>query len=104
VGDSPIMLADEFPEMGIRSAKSIGDSPIHILIYTEDCDVMFAQAIAAGATEKKPLADQFYGDRSGTIEDPYGLSWTIATHKEDLSQEEIDRRYQEMMPQGEGDS
>lgn len=99
VGDSPIMLADEFPEMGIRSAKSFGGSPVSILIYTEDVDAMFAQAIAAGAIEKKPLADQFYGDRSGTIEDPFGHSWTIATHTEDISPEEIDRRFQEMMKQ-----
>ena len=106
VGDSPIMLADEFPEMGIRSAKSFGGSPVTLMIYTEDVDAMFAQAIAAGATEKKPLADQFYGDRSGTIEDPFGHSWTIATHTEDVSPEEIDRRFQEMMQQmgGDGDS
>jgi PhnB protein len=97
IGDSPIMLADEFPEMGIRSAKSFGGSPVSILIYTEDVDAMFAQAIAAGGTEKKPLADQFYGDRSGTIEDPFGHSWTIASHTEDVSPEEINRRFQEMM-------
>ncbi|MBC8357288.1 MAG: VOC family protein [Planctomycetes bacterium] len=99
IGDSPIMLADEFPEMGIRSAKSFGGSPVSILIYTEDVDAMFAQAIAAGATETKPLADQFYGDRSGTVEDPFGHTWTIATHTEDLTPEEIDRRFQEMMSQ-----
>jgi len=104
VGDSPIMLADEFPEMGIHSAKSIGGSPVTLMIYTADVDAMFAQAIAAGAIEKKPLADQFYGDRSGTIEDPFGHSWTIATHKEDVSPEEIDRRFQGMMSQGGGGS
>jgi PhnB protein len=103
VGDSPIMLADEFPEMGIRSAKSFGGSPVSLMIYTEDVDAMFAQAIAAGATERKPLADQFYGDRSGTIEDPFGHSWTVATHTEDISPEEIDRRFQEMMQQMGGD-
>lgn len=104
VGDSPVMLADEFPEMGIRSAKSFGGSPVSLMIYTEDVDAMFAQALAAGATEKKPLADQFYGDRSGTIEDPFGHSWTIATHTEDISPEEIARRFQEMMSQGGSDS
>lgn len=104
IGDSPVMLADEFPEMGIRSAKAFGGSPVSLMVYTENVDAMFAQAIAAGAVEKKPLADQFYGDRSGTIEDPFGHSWTIATHTEDLSPEEIDRRFQEMMPQGGGDS
>ncbi len=104
IGDSPVMLADEFPEMGIRSAKSFGGSPVTILIYTEDADAMFAQAIAAGATETKPLADQFYGDRSGTVEDPFGHTWTIATHTEDLAPEEIERRFQEMMSQhGGGD-
>lgn len=102
IGDSPVMLADEFPEMGIRSAKSFGGSPLHLMIYTDDCDVMFAKAIAAGATEKKPMADQFYGDRSGSVEDPFGHSWTIATHTEDLPPEEIDRRFQEMMKQGGG--
>jgi PhnB protein len=99
IGDSPIMLADEFPEMGIRSAKSFGGSPVSIMIYTEDVDSMFAQAIAAGGIEKKPLADQFYGDRSGTIEDPFGHSWTIASHTEDVSPEEINRRFQEMVKQ-----
>lgn len=99
VGDSPIMLADEFPDMGIHSAKSLGGSPVSLMIYTEDADAMFARAIAAGATEQKPLADQFYGDRSGTIGDPFGHSWTIASHIEDVSPEEIDRRFQEMMSQ-----
>lgn len=102
IGDSPVMIADEFPEMGIRSAKSFGGSPVSILIYTEDADAMFAKAIAAGATERKPLADQFYGDRSGTVEDPFGHTWTIATHTEDLTPEEIDKRFQEMMSQSGG--
>lgn len=104
IGDSPIMLADEFPEMGIRSAKSFGGSPVSILLYTADVDAMFAQAIAAGATEKKPLADQFYGDRSGAVDDPFGHSWTIATHIEDVSPTEMDQRFQQMMQQGGGDS
>lgn len=99
IGDSPIMLADEFPEMGIHSAMSLGGSPVSLLIYTENVDAMFAQALAAGATEKKPLADQFYGDRSGTIGDPFGHSWTIASHTEDVSPEEIERRFGEMMKQ-----
>ncbi|MCA9120328.1 MAG: VOC family protein [Planctomycetaceae bacterium] len=102
IGDSPVMLADEFPEMGAKSAKAFGGSPLHLMIYTEDCDAIFAQAIAAGATEKKPMTDQFYGDRSGAVEDPFGHSWTIASHTEDLSPEEIDRRFQEMMKQGGG--
>ncbi len=100
IGDSPVMLADEFPEMGILSAKTIGNSPMHLMIYTEDCDAMFAKAIANGAVEKKPMADQFYGDRSGTLQDPFGHQWTIATHTHDLSPEEVDQRFQEMMQQG----
>ena len=70
------------------------------MIYTDDCDAMFSKALAEGATEKKPMADQFYGDRSGTLLDPFGHQWTIATHIEDLSPEEVDRRFQEMMQQG----
>lgn len=99
IGDSPIMLADELPEMGIVSPTSIGGSATSILLYVDDVDSRFAQAIAAGGKEKKPLQDQFYGDRSGTLEDPFGHSWTIATHVEDVSQEEIDRRFEEVMKQ-----
>ena len=92
VGDSRVMLADEFPEMGARGPKSIGGSPVHLLLYVEDCDAVFNRAVAAGATVKRPLKDQFYGDRSGSVDDPFGHSWTIATHKEDLSPGEIERR------------
>jgi PhnB protein len=99
IGDSPIMLADEFPEMGILSPSSLGGSATSILLYVEDVDTRFAQAIAAGGKQKKPLQDQFYGDRSGTLEDPFGHSWTIATHIEDVSHEEMDRRFEEMMKQ-----
>lgn len=106
IGDSPIMLADEFPEMGIRSAKSYGGSPVSIALYLEDVDARFQQAVDAGATVKKPLMDQFYGDRSGTVEDPFGHTWTLATHVEDVSEEEMERRSQEMMQQqgGAGES
>jgi PhnB protein len=105
IGDSHIMLADEMPEMGIRSAKSIGGSPVSILLYIEDVDSSFQQALDAGATVQRPLVDQFYGDRSGTVDDPFGLSWTLATHVEDVSEEEMDRRFKEMMQQqGGGDS
>ena len=101
IGDSPVMLADEFPEMGARSPKSVGGSPVGLMIYTEDADAMFTQAIAAGATEERPLADQFYGDRSGTVVDPFGHKWTIATHTEDLTPEEIAQRMQAMQQGGE---
>ena len=99
IGDSPIMLADEFPEMGIVSPASLGGSPVSMLLYVEDVDARFEQALAAGGKEKKPLQDQFYGDRSGTLIDPFGHSWTIATHVEDVSHEEMERRFEEMMKQ-----
>ncbi len=99
IGDSPIMLADEFPEMKVLSPSSLGGSATSILLYVEDVDALFARAIAAGGKEKKPLQDQFYGDRSGTLEDPFGHSWTISTHVEDVSKEEMDKRFEEMMKQ-----
>lgn len=92
IGDSPIMLADEFPQMGYRSPKSLGGTPVSIMIYVPDVDAVYKQAIDAGATEVKPLQDQFYGDRSGTLTDPFGHVWTIATHKEDVTMEEMNRR------------
>jgi len=92
IGDSVIMLVDEFPEMDMRSPQSLGGSAVSIYLYVEDADVIFNQAIAAGAKVKRPLADQFYGDRVGGIEDPFGHSWWISTHKEDLSPEEIEKR------------
>lgn len=97
IGDSVVMLADEFPEMEIRGPHSIGGSPASILLYVEDVDARFQQALAAGATELRPVKDQFYGDRSGTLKDPFGHTWSIATHIEDVPQAEIDRRFAEMM-------
>jgi PhnB protein len=100
IGDSIIMLADEVPEMGYLGPESLGGkSPVSILLYVEDVDSLYKQAIAAGGKELRPLADQFYGDRSGTLADPFGHVWTIATHVEDVSQEEIDRRFAAMMEQ-----
>lgn len=92
IGDSVIMLADEHPEMDARSPEHYGGSPISIMIYVEDVDEQFKQAIAAGGTEVRPVADQFYGDRSGTLKDPLGHSWHLATHKEDVSMEQLNRR------------
>ena len=100
IGDSPIMLADEFPEMGNRSPVSLGGSSVGIMIYVDDVDKIYNQAIAAGGKEVKPLQDQFYGDRSGTLTDPFGHIWTVATHKEDVSPEEIERRLAAMAPKG----
>ena len=92
IGDSPIMLADEYPEMGSVSPQTLGGSPVGIMIYVENVDTVFKQAIDAGGVEKKALQDQFYGDRSGTLTDPFGHVWTVATHVEDLSPEEIEKR------------
>ena len=97
IGDSPIMLADEFPDMGAVSPQSLGGSPVGIMLYVPDVDALSAQAIAAGAKVLRPIADQFYGDRSCTIEDPFGHKWTISTHKEDVSPEEMERRSQAFM-------
>jgi PhnB protein len=97
IGDSVVMLADEFPAMGAKSPQSIGGSPVGICLYVADVDAVFKQALAAGAKEERPVKDQFYGDRSGTLRDPFGHQWTIATHKEDLTPEEIGRRAQEWM-------
>ncbi|HEX7297091.1 MAG TPA: VOC family protein [Pyrinomonadaceae bacterium] len=92
IGDSPIMLADENPQMGNVGPQALGGTPVSLMIYVEDVDTIYKQAIASGATEIKPLQDQFYGDRSGTLRDPYGHIWTIATHKEDVTPEEMDKR------------
>jgi PhnB protein len=97
IGNSRIMLADEHPEMGAKAPGPSGGSPVGLMLYVEDVDARFNRAVAAGAKVKKPLADQFYGDRSGSVTDPFGHQWTIATHKEDVSPAEIDRRMKEMM-------
>ncbi|HXG87516.1 MAG TPA: VOC family protein [Vicinamibacterales bacterium] len=92
VGDSTLMLADENPQWGSESPELLGGSPVQLMIYVDDCDATFKKAIATGAVEVRPLKDQFYGDRSGSVTDPFGHNWTIATHKEDLSPEEMGRR------------
>jgi PhnB protein len=92
IGDSVIMLADEYPEMQIVGPQTLGNSPVGILLYVEDVDTVFGRAVSLGASVNKPLTDQFYGDRSGTVIDPFGHKWTIATHKEDISEEEMHRR------------
>ena len=100
IGDCVVMLADEFPEMGANSPETIGGTPVGLCLYVEDVDAVFKRAIAAGGKEEKPLKDQFYGDRSGTLIDPFGHKWTIATHVEDVSSEEMQRRMAAMKPPG----
>lgn len=99
IGNAIVMIADEHPEMNFLGPKSIGGTPALFLIYVADVDASFAKAVAAGATVMRPIVDQFYGDRSGTLEDPFGHQWTLATHVEDVSPEETQRRYAALMKQ-----
>ena len=92
IADSPIMLADEYPDLGYKGPQSLGGSPVSLMIYVEDVDTIFNQAVAAGATIKEVLQDKFYGDRMGTVVDPYGHVWHVATHKEDVSPDEMQER------------
>jgi PhnB protein len=97
IGDSTIMLADEMPECNHRSPRTLGGAPGGICLYVEDADAVFERAVAAGAEVRSPMTDQFYGDRSGTVIDPFGHVWTIATHKEDVPPEEITRRFEDYL-------
>jgi len=99
IGDSAVMLADEHPDMGYRSPQSLGGAGVSLMLYVEQVDTVFKRAISAGAKELRPVVNQFYGDRSGTLEDPFGHVWTVATHVEDLSAEELDRRVKEAVKQ-----
>lgn len=99
IGDSHVMLADEFPDMGHLGPKSRGGTTVGLMIYVPDVDAVFDRAIAAGGTVSRPVQDQFYGDRTGTLVDPFGHQWTIATHVEEVSIEEC-RRRMEAMPAG----
>jgi PhnB protein len=92
IGDSIVMLADEHPSMGHVGPKSLGGTPVSLLVYVEDVDAQFERAVKAGAVVKRPIQDQFYGDRSGILEDPFGHLWSLATHIEDVTPEEIERR------------
>ena len=92
IGDSVVMLADESPDMGYKSPVALGGSPVSLMLYVSDVDATFQRAVAAGAVQQRPVQDQFYGDRSGTLEDPFGHVWTVATHIEDVAPDEIDRR------------
>ena len=96
IGDSIFMLAEEKPQMGHKSAATLGGSPVGILLYVENVDEVFQRAIDAGAEVERPLANQFYGDRTGGVKDPFGFGWYLATHVEDVSPEEMQRRAQQM--------
>jgi PhnB protein len=96
IGDSVVMLADEYPEMGFVGPHKVGGTPVYLSVFVEDVDATFAKALELGATELRPVQDQFYGDRSGNFEDPWGHRWSVATHVEDVSEEEMGRRMSEM--------
>jgi PhnB protein len=92
LGDSIIMLADEFPDMGVRSPKSVGGTPVTISVYVDDVDQVFERAVKAGANALRPVENQFYGDRAGQFEDPFGHRWSVATHVEDVPPDEMAKR------------
>jgi PhnB protein len=96
-GDTIVMLADEFPDHDAHGPRKFGGSPVSLHLYCEDVDAVAARATAAGAKVKRPVADQFYGDRLGTLEDPFGHIWHLSMHIEDVSPEELDRRAKKMM-------
>jgi PhnB protein len=96
-GGMTVMLSDEFPECGIRSASAIGASPVTIHLHVDDADAMLAQAVRAGATLEQPAQDQFYGERSGAVRDPFGHRWLIGHQIEDVKPEEMQRRYTKLL-------
>ena len=100
IGDSVLMLADEFPGMSAPSPKALGGTPVTVMVYVEDVDKTFATALGAGATEIHAVQNQFYGDRSGQFEDPFGHRWNVATHVEDVPPAEMAKRAAEAMSGG----
>ena len=99
IGDSHLMLADELPEMGYVGPETLGGTTFGIALYVENVDEIFNRAVSFGATVQRPLANQFYGDRTGTLLDPFGHKWTVATHVEDVKPEEMERRAKEWKPE-----
>ena len=97
IGDSPVMLADEYPDMGYKGPESLGGTSVSLMVYVADVDKIYPRAIAAGGKELRPLQNQFYGDRSGTLSDPFGHVWTISSHVEDVSEEEMAKRAEDAM-------
>jgi PhnB protein len=102
IGKAIIMLSDEWPDMGHKSPKTLGGSPVGIMVYFEDVDAIAKQAVEAGGKLTEPLEDKFYGDRSASLDDPFGHRWFIATHKEDVPPEEMERRAAAAMGAGGG--
>ena len=100
IGDSLVMLSDEFPEMGLVGPKTIGGSPVTLSVYVDDVDATYKTALSAGASALRPVEDQFYGDRSGQFLDPFGHRWSIATHVEDVAPDEMERRAARMSSSG----
>lgn len=96
INGARLMLADEHPEMGALGPRSVGGTPVSLLLYVDKVDEVFQRAVAAGGKELRPVTDQFYGDRMGYLEDPFGHKWSIASHVEDVSAEELERRVQSM--------
>ncbi|MEU6188807.1 VOC family protein [Nocardia sp. NPDC047038] len=94
-GNSVVMLGDSAPDMDFLDPKTVGGTPVNLYVYVEDADAAFVAALSAGARELTPMTDQFYGDRSGAFEDPWGHRWTVATHVEDVPPDEMDRRMAE---------
>lgn len=92
IGDSRIMLADEYPDLNFHGPKTLGGASVHIHLYVPDVDKVVKKAVAAGAKLLRPVIDQFYGDRSGSLEDPFGHVWHVATHKEDIAPKEMKKR------------
>ena len=97
LGDSVIMLSDEYPEMNLQSPRTLGGTPVTVSVYVEDVDSVVERAVGAGAKVLRPVADQFYGDRAGQLEDPFGHRWSVATHVEDVSPEEMAKRAADAM-------
>ena len=97
LGDCRVMLADEYPQMDCRGPQSVGGTPVFLHMYVDDVDAVVKQAVAAGARVVRPVQDQFYGDRMGTVTDPYGHVWHVSTHKEDLSMDELRARAEKAM-------
>lgn len=95
IGDSIIMLGEEHPQESCRSAATLGGSPVSFYLYLEDVDVAFRVAVAAGAEVRMPVEEMFWGDRVGTVQDPFGHSWSLATHTRDLTPEEVQQGAQE---------